>query len=571
MATKNIKLAKNIISNRYSNNIHSKDFSKLAKSNESVDENKIKDTYNTVFYSIPKKGKNSHTSIIKRTYDWLNYQENQELEAQIENKLEILNNKNTELIEVQDPSVKEHPLYSNGTFLIAGENGEKYPGMHTIYVMQEGRKRPFDNDGIIYEAVRKSLNLPYNGPGKFSNKYYLTVDELNTIEDGKRITTATDLALKGNEIFVEDVDLSIEYSSYELEIKCIGREISEDTELLLTDPDFYIQNTGGCIMEYVNVKPTWAGNNTTFDYTPQIQTINLAKNEVRTITIGKNTNREADDAISNDVIYPEVPSVQYNGTSVAGYIKNWGEGNKYEGITKAEGRIEYIEKRNDKITHNILESYKILNGIPSGLSLSLSAPGNELSSYSTRIIYPAGSNLYGDQNQESGVQEIFNDPNSIYYHPFFYGQPIIRYDNDYLVFFNGFKGSIGPFNATAYAFLSLGKKEANDYPYGAEAAVFYEDGYHSEVSYTGIPQDTAFQNLIKDQIRIYRGNDVDDFFPDRGDEPINWNKVKSEGRIKYHGIINIGTIGYGVVAPLKGYENVYQQHHVMGSPSMPNI
>ena len=28
MATKNIKLAKNIISNRYSNNIHSKDFSK---------------------------------------------------------------------------------------------------------------------------------------------------------------------------------------------------------------------------------------------------------------------------------------------------------------------------------------------------------------------------------------------------------------------------------------------------------------------------------------------------------------------------------------------------------------
>ena len=572
MATKNIKLTKNIISNRYSNNIHSKDFSKLAKSNESVDENKIKDTYNTVFYSIPKKGKNSHTSIIKRTYDWLNYQENQELEAQIENKLEILNNKNTELIEVQDPSVKEHPLYSNGTFLIAGENGEEYPGMSTIYVMQEGRKRPFDNnDGIIYEAVRKSLNLPHKGPSKFSNKYYLTVDELNTIEDGERITIAADLALRGNEIFIEDVDLSIEYSSYELEIKCIGRETSEDTELLLTDPDFYIQNTGGCIIEYVNVKPTWAGNNTTFDYTPQVQTINLAKNEVITITIGKNTNREADDAISNNVIYPEVSSVQYNGTSVAGYIKKWGEGNKYEGITKAEGRIEYIEKRNDKITHNILESYKILNGIPSGLNLSLSAPGNELSSYGTRIIYPAGSNLYGDQNQESGVQNIFNDPNSVYYHPFFYGQPIIRYDNDYLVFFNGFKGNIGPINVTSYAFLSLQKKETNDYPYGHVAAEFYESGYHSAMSYTGIPQDTAFQNSIKDQIRIYKGNKIDDFFPNEGNQPINWNKVKNEGRIKYHGIVNIGTTGYGVVAPLKGYENVYQQHHVMGSPSMPNI
>ena len=62
--------------------------------------------------------------------------------------------------------------------------------MHTIYVMQEGLKRPFDSDGIIYEAVRKSLNLAHKdnpntvGNEKFSNKYYLTVDELNAIPDG---------------------------------------------------------------------------------------------------------------------------------------------------------------------------------------------------------------------------------------------------------------------------------------------------------------------------------------------------------------------------------------------------
>ena len=89
MATKNIKLTKSVISNSYSNNIHSKEFNKLAKSDESIDEQKIIDTYNTVFYSIPKTGKNSHTSIIKRTYDWLNWQTNAELDVQIENLLEI--------------------------------------------------------------------------------------------------------------------------------------------------------------------------------------------------------------------------------------------------------------------------------------------------------------------------------------------------------------------------------------------------------------------------------------------------------------------------------------------------
>ena len=581
MAIKNIKLTKNVISNRYSNDIHTKNFDKLAKSDESVDKDTIINTYNTVFYSIPKIGKNSHTSIVKRTYDYLNFSENQLLETQIENLISQINEKSAELIETQDPETKEHPLYNNGTFLIAGENGEKYPGMHTIYVMQEGLKRPFDNDGTTYEAVRKSLNLAHKdnpntvGNEKFSNKYYLTVDELNAIPDGKRITTAADLALKGDELPSENVELSIKYSSYELLVKCIGRETSEDAELLLTDPDFYIEATGGCVIEYVSVKPVWssnAGNQQSVDkYTPSIKTVVMNKNQTATITIGKNTNRQADDAISDDVIYTEISPPQLDGTSVANYIKKWGKGNKYEGITKAEGRIEYIEIRNDNINHDPQDNYKVLNGLPSGFNLSLSAPGNEISSFGTRIIYPAGSDLYGDQNQESGIQEIFDNPNSAYYHPFFYGQPIIRYDNDYLVFFNGFRGSVGPFNATAYAFLSLEKKEANEYPYGFAAVNFYEDGSHSSISYTGIPQDTAFQNLIKDQIRIYKGNKIDDFFPDEGDEPISWWKVKDEGRIKYHGLVNIGTIGYNVVAPLKGSQNAFQSHNVMGPPSMPNV
>ena len=79
MSKRNIKLTKNIISNKYSNNIHSKDFNKLAKSKENIDNEKIRDIYHDVFYSIPKKGNLSHISIVKRTYDYLFNSENQQL------------------------------------------------------------------------------------------------------------------------------------------------------------------------------------------------------------------------------------------------------------------------------------------------------------------------------------------------------------------------------------------------------------------------------------------------------------------------------------------------------------
>ena len=81
----------------------------------------------------------------------------------------------------------------------------------------------------------------------------------------------------------------------------------------------------------------------------------------------------------------------------------------------------------------------------------------------------------------------------------------------------------------------------------------------------------SFQNLIKDQIRIYKGNDVDDFFPNEGNEPINWWNVKNEGRIKHYGVADIGTIGYSVVAPLKGTSNAFQVHNSFGPPSFPSL
>ena len=62
-----VKLSKKIISNKLANEAHSKDFSKLAKSTSFVDDTRIKEIYNGLFYTIPVGGKNSHKNIVEQS------------------------------------------------------------------------------------------------------------------------------------------------------------------------------------------------------------------------------------------------------------------------------------------------------------------------------------------------------------------------------------------------------------------------------------------------------------------------------------------------------------------------
>ena len=92
MAENKIKLQKKIISNKLANSIHNKSFKDLAKPPKPLDENQIKDFYKTLFYDIPKKGKNSHTSIIKESRDYLYPQINKKLDNQFYTVLGYANN-----------------------------------------------------------------------------------------------------------------------------------------------------------------------------------------------------------------------------------------------------------------------------------------------------------------------------------------------------------------------------------------------------------------------------------------------------------------------------------------------
>ena len=58
-----ISFEKKIISNKHSNDIYSKNFQKLITEEDILDEEKIIDSYEDLFYAFPKKGKHSHQKI----------------------------------------------------------------------------------------------------------------------------------------------------------------------------------------------------------------------------------------------------------------------------------------------------------------------------------------------------------------------------------------------------------------------------------------------------------------------------------------------------------------------------
>ena len=84
MANQDIKLQKTIISNNNSNTLYNKEFNKLAKSDIEIDQSRILDIYNTVFYNTPKTGTYSHTSIVQRIHDYVHAPLNRSLDSKIE-------------------------------------------------------------------------------------------------------------------------------------------------------------------------------------------------------------------------------------------------------------------------------------------------------------------------------------------------------------------------------------------------------------------------------------------------------------------------------------------------------
>jgi len=549
MAKQNIKLQKSVISNRESNNLHTKDFNQLAKSDTQVDINKIQNVYDEVFYNTPKTGTYSHSTIVEKIHNYINYLNNQNKENKIDNLTDEIIFLNEKLDEQLEPEIRQHPIYDNGSFLIAGENGKKYDGNDTVYIMQEGYKRPFKNEEI-YKVVRKALDLPFEGRNLYGDLYYVNLDELNGIDEGRAIETTSDLNITGQALDVEDTLITANYSSYLIKIRCQGTEIQDISDNLISEPNALFYYDGGCSIRYY-------GKNYTDDpyelpgETPFNVPLTLDRNEEIIIRIGRNNDEQTFvDGVPQNVDY-STPTVQYNGNNVQNYIQNWGINGKYKGFSKIEGRVLYKELGRDSDTYNsdeISENWKVLNGLPSNFKIAVGVLGEEESSYGTRIIYPKGSGLYGDQNHEDNLQQtVFNDPTNIYYRPEFYGQPIFRANSDYVMLV----GDIG----TSTILLSLDKENKQPAP-------FMTNTLYNTVKNWGWSQD-LLDNIKNFPCYIWDNDRLEQFnLPQKkSDDSFNWTANSNNddyynpGRLRHKGIKTIGSYGFQTVGYKKGTKN----------------
>tara|TARA_R110001592_G_scaffold59556_1_gene180675 strand:+ start:7813 stop:9705 length:1893 start_codon:yes stop_codon:yes gene_type:complete len=325
MAESKIKLEKKVISNKLANSIHNKSFKDLAKSSKPLDENQIKDLYKTLFYDIPKKGKNSHTSIIKESRDYLYPQVNKKLDNQIEDLIEILETKNEELRNLKI-GPKANIEYPNGSIITAGSHDGQYQGMTTLYILQEGKKRELLNYEL-YKIARKALKLPGED---YSELYYLSVNELNQIPDGKQISQESHFSDLNISAIQGDIYQSYPY--YTLDLYCEGRENNNVTSL--TVGDFYLDNDPDNACSITYVKNSFEGDNE--EYSIEIKTIPVG--QTKTLQFARNDNgiKGIPDEVTDsfyDNYYNYTDDLQQLGTRL------WGKDSQYKGVLLAEGRI----------------------------------------------------------------------------------------------------------------------------------------------------------------------------------------------------------------------------------------
>ena len=438
MAKQNIKLKKNIISNSKANQIYSKDFSKIIKSNEPINQDKIIEKYDKLFYDIKIEGKESHKQIVEESYNYLNEPENKKLQTQIDKLIEQLARLGQTLSDLINPSSKEHPIYEDKSFLIAGINGEKYQDMHTIYIMQEGKKRAIGSsqDNELYFAIRRLLGLPED----FSGKYYVDLDSLNQIPDGIPINTFQDLHKKGKELEA-DYDDILGISAYiDVEFTCKGNEIEDSLNLVLgDDPNAvaqYYLNNDPCKLYYLK------DDYTNDELGPEVIELILEKGESKVVRLlrevyledyegfGLNNLPNNIQTYYDQYTNPEAEII-YNGTTIHNYEKLWGPGSEYASVVYAEGRIlsqeqynpsintEFYQQERDTSTGEILT--KIFNGLPSNGSNYfdiVNVPSNLGNQFfgSVRRIYQPGSGYWGALNQSMSFQrDKFNKSNFGYY------------------------------------------------------------------------------------------------------------------------------------------------------------
>ena len=434
MALKQISLQKIVISNKDSNDRYKKNFDQLAKSSEEFNVEVIKNIYDSVFYKIPKRGNSSHSDIIEQSYNYVYEDINKQKDVKISNLKEELNNLTIQLERLEQPEIKEHPIYGNLTFLKAGDNGVQYQGMDTIYVMQEGVKRVIELEP--YYILRKALGLPED----LSGIIYVPVEILNAIDTATPIVNAN--ALNVTQIIGQDIDIQLIAPYYDVFLYCAGNEI-QDVYDIYSNEEFYT-NEEGCTVKYVfnefvdeeevqfytQGAPLPGGTPDIGTY--EIRTLTLAKGETQKIRVARDATADMDspDMIAGINGIPEpvgynfgLPTTEFDAaylseygdpqTEPPSYIREWGKDRKFSGIVYVKGRVKYREQA----PVNQSGPYLVLNGIGNYNINETTPTFDELSTRGTRKLYSPYLKEYGSLHQTPWIQKnYFDDVAGSYYY-----------------------------------------------------------------------------------------------------------------------------------------------------------
>ena len=185
MAEENIKINKKLYSRSDVNNVIDLTFSELFEKDNRATDIKIKNLfqeYNSIFYDIPKTGILSHSTLFIQSRDYINdfYDPKDD---QIEALLDRIETLEDELVELSNAEVaveKEHPVYSNGTFL-------KVEGGHSFFMYKGEARR-------VRTVVKKILKQKYQ-PGRDTDEYQVVLSSAADLPSRgyPDLTTASDL------------------------------------------------------------------------------------------------------------------------------------------------------------------------------------------------------------------------------------------------------------------------------------------------------------------------------------------------------------------------------------------
>tara|TARA_R110001592_G_scaffold1183_4_gene6980 strand:+ start:2870 stop:4804 length:1935 start_codon:yes stop_codon:yes gene_type:complete len=465
-------LLKNVISNQSAKEKISDSFKEVAISEEKFDSEKIKGIYNDLFYQIPKKGKQSHTTIIEQSTDFVFPEINENLENSIAEKEETLLELNNTYLSGSIPQMEPtHPIYDNGTLVQQGTTYPDEPNSDIWYIQQGfkrklGRNSDGDIGGYWHRLLRQAegeevyTGEEYNKLDESPNFRYLTPTELNGIKNGEDIDSGDDLNIKT----ITDQGDDFIYSEIRIELTCEGRErfykyqygeegydydLSEYEHGGIMGGYWYLDPGGSCkVKTQRDIDPS-----ADFESITGYTTIQGGKS--KTITISRDEKFYTDNFINgtndpldsnfykpsaDEIIIEETRQGYGHSLPTLGVWKTWGEGKLFPSIIDVEpgSRLNYrlkspynqygliVDKGISRKLYAIIDGgapnqEAITQGYPKQKHILTSRYDSD-SNYGTRMIHKecvgplnVQGECYGALEQSSTLQNHFNNPDFEYY------------------------------------------------------------------------------------------------------------------------------------------------------------